>query len=179
MPTRIINLTTATILLYPSSYSDIKIPVRKADEQRFLNRCIVLKPEGNANCQLVRESDTIEFTNAGSSKHKTANISTIYSGVVEGLPEQNDDTIYIVSQLLFNSIHHSRKDIYMIDKPVRNEAGLIIACRGFSRCVYDVDNSLLNGTLNYLQKKLSTCSDTAEAREIMTCVVALNKFKEK
>lgn len=175
---KIVNLTNATIKLYPSSFSDIKIPVQKSDEAKFLNRCIVIKPEGHASCQITRETATHKFTTKDNSNPKEAVISITHVGIVDGLPEPKDGTIYIVSQLLFNSYHHTRKDIYVIDKPVRNESGVILACRGFSRCSYDKDNELLDDTVKLLKKLFAHPELKDSSREIAKCIVDLTKFKD-
>jgi hypothetical protein len=53
-------------------------------------------------------------------------------GTVEGLPEAQDGTIYIVSALVLAALKGSgRTDVVCPGDPVRNDAGQIIGCRSF------------------------------------------------
>jgi len=53
-------------------------------------------------------------------------------GAVEGLPEAQDGTIYIVSALVLAALKGSgRTDVVCPGDPVRDEAGRIIGCRSF------------------------------------------------
>jgi hypothetical protein len=146
---KVINLTDHAIKLYPYDSVDIKIPVSKKDEQQFLARCITIAPAGHAKAQMIRDTEQVTIKLSGS-KRRTS-ISYTHVGDVNNLPEEQDDTILIVSQLAYNSIHHTRKDVYIVDKPIRSESGAVLACRSFSRCVYDKDNSLLNPIENFLR----------------------------
>lgn len=55
-------------------------------------------------------------------------ISTTSYGEVEGLPEPNDNEVYIVSSLVAQRCQ-SRKDIFIPNESVRDEKGRIIGCR--------------------------------------------------
>lgn len=52
-------------------------------------------------------------------------------GEVEGLPEPEEGTIYVVSALTAQAMPE-RADVYITDNPVRDEAGRIIGCRGLA-----------------------------------------------
>lgn len=175
---KVVNLTNATIKLYPSSYSDIRIPVSEKDEAKFLNRCVVIPPDGHASCQITRETEQLKFFTSDGSRAKETVINYTHVGIVDGLPEPSKDTIFIVSQLLYNAYHHTRKDIFIIDKPVRNTSGVVIACRAFSRCSYDKDNELLDGTVKLLKKLFTNPNLKSEYGEIAKCIVDITKFKD-
>ncbi len=55
-------------------------------------------------------------------------ITTTSYGEVEGLPEPNDDEVYIVSSLVAQRCKH-RKDVFIPNESVRDEKGRIIGCR--------------------------------------------------
>ena len=52
-------------------------------------------------------------------------------GEVEGLPEPEEGTVYVVSALTAQAVPE-RADVYITDNPVRDEAGRIIGCRGLA-----------------------------------------------
>lgn len=53
-------------------------------------------------------------------------------GDVQGLPEQNDDTIYLVSSLVAQRVPE-REDVFIPAESVRDSAGRIIGCRSLGR----------------------------------------------
>lgn len=55
-------------------------------------------------------------------------ISATSYGEVEGLPESNDDEVYIVSSLVAQRCQ-GREDIFIPNESVRDEKGRIIGCR--------------------------------------------------
>jgi len=52
-------------------------------------------------------------------------------GTVEGLPEPQADTYYLVSRIVASAVP-TRTDVLVPDGSVRNEAGQIIGCTGFA-----------------------------------------------
>ena len=56
-----------------------------------------------------------------------------YEGSIQGLPEPQDDVIYIVSALALNAVPADRTDVAAPGNAVRNELGIVIGCAGF-RC---------------------------------------------
>jgi len=58
------------------------------------------------------------------------NISTATFGPVVGLPEREDDTLYIVSAMV-KSASAGRSDLVSPGELVRNEFGNVIGCKGF------------------------------------------------
>lgn len=56
-----------------------------------------------------------------------------YEGSIQGLPEPQDDVIYIVSALALNAVPTGRTDVVAPGNVVRNELGVVIGCAGF-RC---------------------------------------------
>ena len=53
-------------------------------------------------------------------------------GKVENLPEQEKDTIFVVSALTAQACK-GRNDVYITDNPVRDEQGRIIGCRSLGK----------------------------------------------
>jgi len=53
-------------------------------------------------------------------------------GEAEGLPEEKEDTIYIVSSLVCQA-YPDRRDFYIPDQLVRDEQGRVIGCRSLSQ----------------------------------------------
>ena len=53
-------------------------------------------------------------------------------GKVENLPEQEKDTIFVVSALTAQACK-GRPDVYITDNPVRDEQGRIIGCRSLGK----------------------------------------------
>lgn len=98
---KIVNLTDNSIRLYPDNYTDIEIPVSKKDEQKFLGRCIVIQSSGHARAQISRDSDTARCRIKDFKGAKNVSLNYTHIGIVSGLPEPEDGTIYIVSQLVF------------------------------------------------------------------------------
>lgn len=54
-------------------------------------------------------------------------------GVVYGLPEPQEDTIYIVSALVAQAVAGQRDDVFIVDETVRDEQGKIIGCNALAR----------------------------------------------
>ena len=53
-------------------------------------------------------------------------------GEVEGLPEPEAGTIYVVSALTAQAVPE-RVDVYITDDAVRDDAGRVIGCRGLAQ----------------------------------------------
>lgn len=174
----IVNLTNTIIRIYPDEYSDIPIPIRRSDKDKFLMRCVEIQPVGAAKSEIYRDEDSAKAIIRGAGK-KTVRLSYSHIGIVSGLPEPKEDTIYIVSQLTYNAIYHIRKDVWMIDKPIRSEDGGVLACRGFSRCIYDIDNKYLNVVDKLLKKLFGKSVPGQEANEIAEAIYSLTKYREK
>lgn len=174
--TNIVNLTNQTIKLYPDEYSDIEIPVSKKDEEKVLARCIDIPVSGHARSQITRDTESGHII-GGTKKKVTLSYSHI--GVITGLKPEKEGTIYIVSQLTYNAIYHTRKDIYIIDKPIRSVNGGVIGCRGFSRLVYDKDNEQLNLIDKYLKKRFGQVAAGLEADELANCIYSLTEYRKK
>ena len=60
----------------------------------------------------------------------TVNLSPVYQGEVEGLPEPEPETVYIVSRLTAQAVK-GREDIVFPLGEVRDEKGRILGVRGF------------------------------------------------
>ena len=91
-----------------------------------------LAPSGTiARCRVERkEIDSIiaEIDDWGI----TIPITSAKFGEVEGLPEPEDGTVYIVSNLVAQAVPH-RDDVFFPDDVVRDENGNIIGCRALGK----------------------------------------------
>ena len=58
-------------------------------------------------------------------------VTTTEFGEVEGLPEPEGNTVYIVSSLVAQRVH--RWDVFIPNESVRDEHGRIIGCRSLGR----------------------------------------------
>lgn len=83
----------------------------------------VIPSAGLARCQVTRQQ-------VGNVNGIPVN-RTVF-GEVEGLPEQQDDIIYVVSAIVAQAVKN-RDDVVIPDDAVRDEQGRIIGCRSFAR----------------------------------------------
>lgn len=160
----ILNYTNQEIRIYATDAVDIPTnPLRLADKARFIGRCITLPSSGHAKCEIDRDSEDF-FANFKNSDKKIS-LSKTKIGNANKLPKQQDNTIIIVSQLVFNSMHTLRSDIYMVDKVIRDENGSVVACRSFSRCKYIMQSSSLFPVRDYIQKEMIKYAKDEDALE--------------
>ncbi len=175
----IINLTDRDIQLYPSEFTDISTrPVKLKDTALLLSRCIKIPCSGSARSEITRDTESIKAYIKGGN-NKTVSLSYTHIGSLTGLGDVLPDTVYLVSQLAYNAFFHIRKDIFIIDKPIRSESGLVIACRGLSRPVYDLDNKSLNAIEKYLKKRFAELPSGIEATEVINCISLLTEYRKK
>lgn len=91
------------------------------------------------NINVVTNGQTFSFPSNGLARVSTKQVqigdingipifSTEY-GQVEGLPDQEDGTIFIVSTLVRAQVPH-RKDVFSPKGLVRDENGAVIGCEG-------------------------------------------------
>lgn len=105
---RIVNLQNNDVVVYPSEDA----------------RPIVFKAEGPIQVRMK----TYDVTSGGLVKRG-------YWTHTKGLPDPEPETLYIVSSLvaMFELYQNNRLDLIFPWGMVRNEAGRVIACRGFCR----------------------------------------------
>lgn len=109
----IVNLTPHTINLYDNNET---IHVLEIEPSGIVARCAEIRE------QLPTPKWLAGFP-----------IARVSYGAVEGLPEPVDGTIYIVSALVLNALAGSgRNDVYAPGVAVRDVAGRVIGCIGFS-----------------------------------------------
>lgn len=88
---------------------------------------LTLPPSGVvARCSTKRE----RVATFGINNHNVPIYWTTF-GEVENLPEPQDGTIYVVSRIVAEA-RRDRDDLIIPDDLVRDDAGRIIGCRGFS-----------------------------------------------
>ena len=63
--------------------------------------------------------------------HPSVTVEMPSFGEVEGLPEQSDDIVYIVSGMVLSAVQH-RADVFAPGELVRDESGRVTGCRGLS-----------------------------------------------
>lgn len=61
----------------------------------------------------------------------TLSVTRSKFGAVEGLPDEQDDVIYVVSALTAQAVP-KREDVFIVDDSVRDENGRIIGVRGLA-----------------------------------------------
>lgn len=85
---------------------------------------IEIPPSGTvARCDEVRTNiDSIDLIP----------VDVVSFGDVEGLPEPQENTVYIVSALVAARVPE-RRDVYMPGKAIRDDAGRVIGCSGLSQ----------------------------------------------
>lgn len=56
-------------------------------------------------------------------------------GVVEGMPDPKEGTVYVVSQITATALKAAGRadDVYIVDKTVRDSDGRIVGCKGFAK----------------------------------------------
>lgn len=59
-------------------------------------------------------------------------VTTTKFGDVVGLPEENEDTIYLVSSLVAQRCKE-RHDVFIPNEPVRDENGVITGCKSLGK----------------------------------------------
>lgn len=89
---------------------------------------IEIKSSGVARCKVSAEQvGTIEVDG------KEIPINKKVYGEVEGLPEKQEGTIYIVSSLVAQAVK-DRDDVFIPDELVRDEEGRVIGARALAKC---------------------------------------------
>ena len=86
---------------------------------------LVIKPSGSIARVAAKTVDTGSISSPEGFVIPTT--ATQY-GEVEGLPEAKDGTIYIVSSLVASRVRE-RKDVFIPNESIRDDAGRIIGCR--------------------------------------------------
>lgn len=130
--TKIINLTSKPIYILKEKYFDIETPIKQFDIDRVKNTmCDMIPVSGReAFCALQRHSKNRIGDNIRISL-------TAIGGVTnESLPIENENTVYIVPNVVYNSLHLFRKDLYTVDEPIKTTSGLIVACKSLTRTKY-------------------------------------------
>lgn len=88
---------------------------------------LVIPPSGTiARCAVVREQVGTVIVDGVSIP-----INHTRFGVVEGLPDPEPDTVYVVSALVAQAVSE-RKDVYIVDDAVRDEQGRIVGARALA-----------------------------------------------
>lgn len=111
MKKKIINLTN----------HDIGLITRQGEKA-------IIPRDGQARCSISRmKVDELEYNGISIPVNETM------MGDVTGLPEERDDTIIIVSAIVYHAIKNKRSDVYTVDEPIRGERGHVIGVRSLSK----------------------------------------------
>lgn len=100
-------------------------------------------------------------------------------GEVQDLPEQEEDTIYIVSALTAQAAP-DRTDLYIVDDLVRDEAGRIIGCRALAQIngnAYSDLDLIIKALADAIKRGLSS-QDYYEIPAFTKSYLELLKFSE-
>lgn len=96
-------------------------------------RTYSLPPSGTvARCKVDRKETDSIIAQDIDGWDITIPITSAKFGEVEGLPEPEDGTIYIVSNLVAQAVPH-REDVFFPDDIVRDANGNIIGCRALGK----------------------------------------------
>lgn len=133
---KIINFNSHAVKILPPSEVDFTVPVKEKDIPILLSKCDVIQSSGNPKISISRTP----------SKHySNVKINDSNIGLIEGLPDEVEGTILVVPSIVYNALHRIRKDIYVIDEPIRSEKGTVICCRSIARPHYTIDNKIVEG----------------------------------
>lgn len=166
---KILNYTIADIYLYTGT-DPVERPVPMNDQVLWLNKnCKRIPKIQDIKVPLQRDNDSVDF--AG----KKVQLSYQHIGEPSGLPEPEDGTIIIVSQLVYNSLFHTRKDVYVMDYGIKNTNGKVIACRTFSRTVYKLHDSPIKRAIDFISDNIMLL----DSKKSTNILVELNKFIER
>lgn len=174
----IVNLTGKDIVFLPADYIGMQTnPISDENKALLLSKCFRIKSSGLAVCEMSRESEERKIVVDWQTKKIQTSVNNV--GVVSNLPNPVEGTIYIVPIVVYNAYFHTRKDIYMIDKVVKDKRGSIFAARSFSRPFYDEHVRSIQPTLNYLSKRFTESTDPIERDEIQKHIVSLTVYTKK
>ncbi|WP_077616859.1 hypothetical protein [Caenibacillus caldisaponilyticus] len=111
---KIVNLTPHSINLMPNGADGTEI---------------IIPPSGTvARCATNRvQVGTVDIDGV------TISINRTQFGEVEGLPDPQPDTVYIVSSLVAQAVKGQRVDVLIVDDAVRDDQGRIIGARALAR----------------------------------------------
>lgn len=130
----VVNLTPHTInFILPYNYEvgrdEMGIP-----EYSTYDKTFSVSPSGMvARCKTERQIiDSIQTEEIDDGWEITIPITSTKFGEVEGLPQPQERTIYIVSSLVAQACK-DREDIFIPDDVVRDDEGKIIGCRSLGR----------------------------------------------
>jgi len=130
---RVVNLTPHTInFIRPYSLEigrdEFGTPLYITEERTYS-----LPPSGTvARCKTDRQQVDSFILEDVDGWDITVPITSTKFGEVEGLPEPQEDTIYIVSNLVAQAAS-DREDVFFPDDVVRDEEGKIIGCRALGK----------------------------------------------
>lgn len=131
---KIINFNSHAVKILPPNEVDFTVPVKEKDIPILLSKCDVIPSSGNPKISISRTPSKV-YSNV---KINDSNI-----GLIEGLPEEQEGVILVVPSIVYNALHRLRKDIYVIDEPIRSEKGTVICCRSIARPHYRVYDKVL------------------------------------
>lgn len=92
----------------------------------------LLKLPKSAEMPTVRVNKTLEYLHDVDVENVVLPLYEAKFNDVENLPEPQEGTVYIVSNIALQAIREQypdRNDFYAPDEPVRDEGGAIIGCR--------------------------------------------------
>lgn len=88
---------------------------------------LIIESSGQARASTSRQQiDQIELNGL------TIPINTTTFGDVEGLPEPQEGTVYVVSMLVAQALPN-RKDLLIVDDTVRDAQGRIVGAKAFAK----------------------------------------------
>lgn len=135
---KIKNFNSQVIKYLPTNVVNFTIPVKNSDVALILSKCIIIQPENKPKISVKRND-----------KHYLGfKICESVIGKIDGLPDKVEGTILIVPAIIYQSLYRTRDDLFVIDEPIRDEGGKVIACQSFSRPRYVNDDNAIKSVAN-------------------------------
>jgi len=130
---KVINLTPHQINFVTSYNIEIGVDELGTPEYVTEERIHSVPPSGTvARCKVDRKEVDSFILEDVDGWDITVPITSARFGEVEGLPEPQEGTIYIVSNLVAQAVP-DREDVFFPDDLVRDEHGNIIGCRALGK----------------------------------------------
>ena len=130
---KLVNLTPHKINFI--TYYNIEVGQDELGTPEYVTeeRIHTLKPSGTvARCKVDRKEVDSFILEDVDGWDITVPITSAKFGEVEGLPEPQEGTIYIVSNLVAQAVP-DREDVFFPDDLVRDEHGNVIGCRALGK----------------------------------------------
>lgn len=140
------NFTYQKIFILPKDVVDFTFPLEDSLVPLLQSKCLIIEQEGTVKVSITRKEKQ---------SHSNVTVNETRFGSVDGLPPEKEGVIIIVPAMVYIALHRKRKDIVIIDEPIRTKSGKLVACRSLSRPVYKFDEEIFSGIKNQVESSYS------------------------